>query len=254
MIPCNYHTHTCFCDGAHTPEEVVQEAIRLGCRELGFSGHSYTPFDDSFCMSLENTQAYMTAVRAVQETYADRIKIYLGIEQDYHSPVSTEGYDYVIGSVHYVEKDGLHLSVDESKETQIGIVKQFYGGDFYAFAEDYFATVADVYNRTRCHIIGHFDLIAKFNREGDLFDPHHPRYVAAAQKALMALLETPAMLEVNTGAMSRGYTAEPYPSRGILRQWLAAGKKVIFSSYCHSAQHLLFGSDIFEEYVKEASH
>ena len=103
MIPCNYHTHTCFCDGKHTPEEMVLEAIRLGCKELGFSGHSHTPFDDSFCMSKENTLAYIDTVRNLQKQYAEQIKIYLGIEQDYHSPESTEGYDYILGSVHYVE-------------------------------------------------------------------------------------------------------------------------------------------------------
>ena len=246
----NYHTHTCFCDGKNTPEEMVLEAIRLGCKALGFSGHSHTPFDDSFCMSKENTLAYIAAVRALQEKYGDKIKIYLGIEQDYHSPESTEGYDYVIGSVHYVEKDGMHLSVDESKESQIAIVKQYYGGDFYSFAEDYYELVADVYHKTKCHIIGHFDLIAKFNQDGDLFDPGHPRYRAAAQKALNALLDTPAVMEVNTGAMSRGYTTEPYPTREILRQWLAAGKEIIFSSDCHSKDHILYGYDVYQEITK----
>ncbi len=243
----NYHTHTCFCDGKNTPEEMVLEAIRLGCKELGFSGHSYTPFDDSFCMSKENTSAYIKAVREVQEKYGDKIKIHLGIEQDYHSPESTAGYDYIIGSVHYVEKDGVYLSVDESKDTQIDIVKQYYNGDFYGFVEDYYATVADVYNQTKCHIIGHFDIITKFNRDGDLFDPNHPRYVAAAQKALNALLDAPAILEVNTGAMSRGYTTAPYPPKNILDQWLAAGKEIVFSSDCHSKDHILFGYDIYEE-------
>ena len=246
----NYHTHTCFCDGKNTPEEMVQEAIRLGCREIGFSGHSHTPFDDSFCMSKENTLAYRSAVRAVQEKYGDKIKIYLGIEQDYHSPESTEGYDYIIGSVHYVEKDGIYLSVDESKRTQIAMVNQYYGGDFYSFAEDYYELVADVYRKTRCHIIGHFDLITKFNRDGDLIDPQHPRYRAAAQKALDALLDSPAILEVNTGAMSRGYTTEPYPSRDILRQWLAAGKEIIFSSDCHSKDHILYGYDVYKKIIE----
>lgn len=246
MIPCNYHTHTCFCDGKHTPEEMVREAIGLGCKEIGFSGHSYTPFDGSFCMSKENTLAYIDAVRAVQEKYAEQIKIYLGIEQDYHSPESTAGYDYIIGSVHYVEKDGAYLSVDESKETQIAIVEQYYGGDFYSFVEDYYEVVSDVYNKTRCHIIGHFDLITKFNRERDLFDPGHPRYMAAARKALDALLDAPAILEVNTGAMSRGYTTEPYPTRDIISRWVSAGKEIIFSSDCHSKDHILFGYDIYE--------
>ena len=251
MIPANYHTHTSFCDGKNTPEEMVQEAIRLGCPAIGFSGHSHTPFDDSFCMSLENTKGYIDAVKAVQEKYGDKIKIYLGVEQDYDSPESTDGYDYVIGSVHYVEKDGKYLSVDESKETQIAIVEQYYGGDFYGFAEDYFKAVADVYRKTRCQIIGHFDIIAKFNREGDLFDPQHPRYQAAAQKALDALLETPAVLEVNTGAMARGYTTAPYPAKEFLSQWLAAGKEVIFSSDCHSAAGILYGYDAYQALLAE---
>ena len=111
--------------------------------------------------------------------------------------------------------------------------------------------VSDVYQKTRCQIIGHFDLIAKFNRLGDLFDPNHPRYRAAAQKALDALLDTPAILEVNTGAMARGYTTEPYPSRDILHQWLNAGKEIIFSSDCHSKDHILFGYDVYKELCRK---
>ena len=38
-LKANYHTHTTFCDGADTPEEVVKEALRLGMTHLGFSGH-----------------------------------------------------------------------------------------------------------------------------------------------------------------------------------------------------------------------
>ena len=249
MISANYHTHTCFCDGKNTPEEMVLEAIRLGCPAIGFSGHSYTPFDGSFCMSQENTKGYIEAVKGVQKKYGDKIKILLGVEQDYDSPESTDGYDYVIGSVHYVHKDGQYLSVDESKETQIAIVERYYGGDFYGFAEDYYRAVADVYRKTRCQIIGHFDIIAKFNREGDLFDPQHPRYQAAAQKALEALLDTPTALEINTGAMARGYTAEPYPSKDILRRWLAAGKEAIFSSDCHSSDNILYGYDIYQSHL-----
>ena len=246
MIPSNYHTHTCFCDGKHTPEEMVLEAIRLGCPEIGFSGHSYTFFDESYCMSKDNTKAYIAAVKAAQEQYGDRIKIWLGIEQDYYSEESTQGYDYVIGSVHYVKKDGAYLSVDSSRDGLIKKVQTFYGGDFYQFIEDYYETLADVYRKTRCQIIGHFDLITKFDQAGDLFDTRHPRYQAAAHKALTALLDAPAVLEVNTGAISRGYRDDPYPARDILDRWRAAGKKIIFSSDCHSKDHILFGYDLYQ--------
>ena len=247
MIPSNYHTHTCFCDGKNTPEEMVLEAIRLGCPELGFSGHSYTFFDESYCMSRENTKAYVAAVRQVQQKYSDKIKIWLGIEQDYYSGESTDGYDYVVGSVHYVKKDGVYLSVDSSRNGLINSVQTFYGGDFYSFIEDYYKAVADVYRKTKCQIIGHFDLVTKFNKDGSLFDTQHPRYQAAAQKALDALLEADAVLEVNTGAISRGYTTEPYPAKDILSRWRAAGKKIIFSSDCHSREHLLFGYALYRD-------
>ena len=246
MIPSNYHTHTSFCDGRHTPEEMVLQAIRLGCPELGFSGHSYTFFDESYCMSKENTKAYAAAVREVQQKYGDKIKIRLGIEQDYYSEESTDGYDYVIGSVHYVKKDGVYLAVDHSRDMQIENVDRFYGGDFYSFIEDYYEAVADVYRKTRCQIIGHFDLVTKFNKNGQLFDPKHPRCQTAANKALDALLDTPAVLEVNTGAMSRGYTDAPYPAQDILNKWRSAGKKIIFSSDCHSKDHILFGWELYQ--------
>ena len=116
MTPSNFHTHTHFCDGKNTPEELVLEAIRLGCPKLGFSGHSYTFFDESYCMSQTGTQEYIRQVRALKEKYADRIQILLGVEQDYFSDTSTEGYDYVLGSVHYVLKNGCYLAVDESKD------------------------------------------------------------------------------------------------------------------------------------------
>lgn len=37
----NLHTHTCFCDGKDTPEEMIQEALKRGFDSLGFSMHSY---------------------------------------------------------------------------------------------------------------------------------------------------------------------------------------------------------------------
>lgn len=246
MIPSNYHTHTCFCDGKHTPEEMVQEAIRLGCPELGFSSHSHTAFDTRFCLSKAGTEEYIATLRSLQEKYRGQIQIRIGLEQDYYSDAPEYPFDYVIGSVHYIKKDGHYLPVDESRELQQEHVAKFYGGDYYGFVEDYFETVADVYRKTRCQIIGHFDLVTKFNRDGDLFDTRHPRYQAAAHKALDALLDAPAVLEVNTGAISRGYTTEPYPAKDILDRWRAAGKGIVFSSDCHSKEHLLFGYEYYK--------
>jgi histidinol-phosphatase (PHP family) len=86
----------------------------------------------------------------------------------------------------------------------------------------------------------------------EFFDPEHPRYKAAAQKAMDALLSAPVIPEVNTGGIAGGYTQEPYPAPGLLAHWLQAGKPVLFTSDCHKAENLLFGYDLYEKYVENA--
>lgn len=241
MTPSSYHTHTTFCDGKDSPEELVLEAIRLGCPEIGFSGHAHTAFDESWCMSVGGTKEYIDCINSLKTKYADKIKVLLGIEQDYFSDAPTEGYDYIIGSVHYVKKDGVYLPVDESHEIQLRIVKEHYMGDFYAFCEDYFALVGDLYNKTKCDIVGHFDLIEKFNETGDLFDRSSPRYRAAADTALDKLLQTGVRFEVNFGAVACGYRSEPYPDSRLLEKLRAAHAKLVKTSDCHDKAKLLFG-------------
>ena len=241
MTPSNYHTHTTFCDGRDTPEELILEAIRLGCPEIGFSGHSFTPFDPSYCMSLENTERYREEVRRLGEKYKNRIKVLCGIEQDFFSDMPTDRFDYVIGAVHYVEKDGDYLPVDESRERQIADVEKYYGGDFYAYCADYYRLVARIYEKTKCDIVAHFDLVTKFNEDGDLFDTADPRYLKAADEALAALLPCPVTFEINYGAIARGIRKTPYPEPRILDTLSRNGAKIIKSSDCHDKRYLLFG-------------
>ena len=238
MTLSNYHTHTRYCDGRDTPEELVREAIRLGCSELGFSGHSHVSFDDC-CMTVEGTAHYKSEIRRLREQYRNRIGIRLGVEQDYFGDLPTDDYEYVIGSVHYVPKDGQFLSVDHSAPNFDETVRCHYGGDVYAFVEDYYALVARVYEKTRCTIVGHFDLITKFNEGGCRFDTAHPRYRKAAGEALEALLAAPVLFEINTGAIARGYRKTPYPESWILEELIAHKAPLLLSSDCHDRRFLL---------------
>ena len=79
-MPANFHTHTLFCDGKSTPEEVVLAAIEKGFSAIGFSGHGYTPFDTSYCMN--DTAGYVAEVKHLKEKYKNAIQVYLGVEED----------------------------------------------------------------------------------------------------------------------------------------------------------------------------
>ena len=241
----NYHTHTVFCDGKDTPEELVCEAIRLGCPELGFSGHAHVPFEDC-CMTPEGTERYKKEIRRLQEKYGDRIRVYCGVEQDYFSDLPTDDYDYGIGSVHYINRNDRFLSVDESVESFRNTAQTYYAGDFFAFAEDYYALVGQIHEKTGCRIVGHFDLITKFNEGDSLFDTGDARYRRAALSALERLSGKGLLFEINTGAMARGYRRTPYPAPWLLRELIARGEGLILSSDCHDKRFLLYG---LEEYA-----
>ena len=245
----NFHTHTTYCDGKNSAEEMVKRAIELGFSKLGFSGHSYTEFDQEPCMTRDGTEEYKKEINALKEKYADKIKIYLGIEYDYHSDEPIGDYDYILGSVHYLFKDGQYLCVDSGRQIQIDAVNKYYDGDFYSYIEDYYKTVADVYNKTNCDIIGHFDLITKYNSDGSLFDTNHPRYIAAWKKAADAIIKTPAVVEINTGCIARGHRNSPYPAKEIIDYFKQNGKKLIFSSDCHNKDFLNFGYDDVKKYL-----
>lgn len=248
MSVSNLHTHTVFCDGKDTPQELVEYAISCGCNEIGFSGHGYTdiPDEDPFCMTPENTRKYLDELRRLKEIYKGRINIRIGVEQDYFSEVDQDEFEYVIGSVHYVLKDGKYLPIDESKELFIDIVKKYYDGDYYKLAADYYALAGDIYSKTKCDIVGHFDLITKYNEGNTLFETSDPRYVKAADDALEKLLKEDVIFEINHGAVARGYRTTPYPEERIIEKIRAAKKSVIHTSDCHSKEELLFGLDDYQ--------
>lgn len=245
MIRSNFHTHTTFCDGANTPEEMVVEAIKREYVILGFSGHSYLEVDKDVTMDDKAAAEYRRVINELKEKYKDNIKILCGIEQDYYSETMISIYDYVIGSVHNVLKDGVYLTVDRCYEDVKDNVDKYYGGDFDAFAEDYFELVGDVINKTNADIIGHMDVILKYTEK--LGYTPTKRFLTAAEKAVKKLVKYNRPFEINTGAISRKARTAPYPIPEILKMIYDNGGKIVFSSDCHNKEHLECAFDLAQK-------
>lgn len=240
LPPCDLHVHTVYCDGKNTPRELAEAALAQGMTALGFSGHSFTPCDVSYCMLPESVAAYRSEILQLREEMRDRLEIYLGTERDYYTDQSQykQPYDYVIGSVHYVFKGRQCLAIDHAKEIQQQAVEQLYGGDWMALVRDYYALMADMPARVQPDIIGHFDVIAKFNQDNCLFDADSPRYRHLALEAMDAILRTHRLFEINTGAIARKKRTDPYPALFLLRHLRQRGGEVVLTSDCHDARFL----------------
>lgn len=247
MMRGNLHTHSTYCDGKSTLEETVQTAINKGFSYIGFSGHSPVKHDLRYCMKFDNEGKYFDEVNFLKEKHKDKIRVLCGLERDFESGDNGFDYDYIIASTHYIKAGDSLADVDESLEKQNECIEKFYGGDPYAYAEEYYKTVA----KLRGDIIGHFDLLTKFDRNNDIFNPKEERYKKAALSALDELLDAKQVLEVNTGAMSRGYKDAPYPDRWILEEIKKRGGRVIITSDCHHAPNLDYGYDLTEKILTE---
>lgn len=251
MIGGDLHVHTTFCDGLADPETMVKAAIERGIARLGLLVHSYTFFDESYCVQKGREGVFQQEVAALKEIYRGQIELYCGVEQDYYSAASVSGFDYVIGSVHYLRRGDDYLPIDNSREDTVSIVRDYYDGDWYSYAEDYFRTVADVAEKIKPDIIGHFDLVAKYNGDGELFDESHPRYVAAWQAAADRLLAHCIPFEINLGGMLRSGRREPYPTLSIQRYLAAHGARVLLSGDCHAADALGVDFKRWEQAAKD---
>lgn len=227
------HTHTYYCDGKTAPEEMIKSAISKGFSVIGFSGHAYMR-NCAWAMSRENTARYIAEINGLKIKYAGKIRVMLGTEYDMFSDCDFSPYDYVIGSVHYVEKDGVFSPVDESKAALISAVSTHFGGDIYAFCEKYYSQIKCFCDIPEIKIIGHFDLLSKFNENAALFSEESPRYRAAVLSALKCLADAGKIFEINTGAMFRCGKSTPYPAEFILRELSSLGGKVIISSDAHT--------------------
>ena len=254
MIKSTPHAHTTYVDGRSSAAQMVEMAIEKGFDSIGFSEHAVQPFDPQYCLSEGREREYIAEVSRLRALYADRIAIYLGCERDAYSTAERGKYEYVIGSVHYLDAGGEKVAVDGAFDQLLRTVNEHYGGDGLKMARRYFRDLADYVVRYRPEIIGHFDLIQKHNAQGGLFDEADGRYASDALEALLAMRRTDAILEVNTGAMARGYLSWPYPQRRWLVAWREAGGRVLISSDCHDAEKLDFGYDAARAAVVAAGY
>ena len=231
----NLHTHSVFSDGKNTPEEIVLSAIEKGFVSIGFSDHSDTPCDQSYCMKVPQYPEYFATVRSLKEKYADRIDVLLGLELDYYSKIKREDYDYIIGSVHYIcQADGYCHPIDHSLEQQRDCIAMMCGGERLDMAKRYYDLLVRHIEKCRPDVVGHFDVITKFG----LFDDRNPVYEQTAIEALDEVLKYCPVIEMNTGAISRKKRDLPYPADFLLRRILEKGGEVILSSDSHAADTL----------------
>ena len=240
-ILSNAHTHTTFCDGKNTAAEMAEAAFRLGFVSLGFSGHGPQAFDKAY--SIRDVPGYIAEVNALKQRYKRRMRVWMGIEQDPLGAPYTYKFDYVIGAVHYIRREGIQFAVDGYIDKLERMFTDYFNRDGSEFARAYYDEVSLCARLLKPDIMAHFDILRKHNVNSRFVSTASSAYRRSALRALERVKENVKMLEVNTGGMARGYLDTPYPERFILEAWREMNGKVIITSDCHRAEHLSHALD-----------
>lgn len=249
----NLHTHSLYCDGKNTVEEMIQAAIAAGLESLGFSGHCHTGFSIDDCQ-ITDVDGYFNELDEMRRKYAGVITIFKGLELESRvngmiRPAIDPRCDYTIGSDHvFWIKEGPHF-VDYTPEEWNNGLKA--AGSIEKLLECYYEELCSFSEEVPFDIIGHVDLYTKFNEGGRMFDENLPKYKALVLHYIERLARTGKIFEVNTGAVGRGYRRTPYPSAFILKRLLELKAPVIITSDSHSADTICCHFDQTEQMLKD---
>lgn len=226
--PADYHLHTPLCRHAEgSPEQMVAAARAAGLVEMGISDHSpmREAFDD-WRMDWAEFPAYCEWVERARAAGGASLPVRLGLEVDYleggeawiEELAAAAEFDYLIGSVHYLDES---WAVDDPRLVDrigaLGVEETW---------DRYWALFTKAIRSGFFDFVGHPDLVKKFGHwpTGDLRRYYEP--------AIEALVEGQVAFEINTAGWHKD-CAEAYPARGFLELAAEAGVGLVISSDAH---------------------
>ena len=149
----DYQTHSFRShDGRASILEHCKRAVEIGLDELGLSEHKdFDPDDPMF--DYFDFDAYMAEIEVARRQFGGKLKILAGVEIDYQiwfedkiaNYLDSHKFDFVIGSVHYVDKLMLMTPQYNRNRTK----KTAYS--------DYFQAVSDSVKSGLFDIVGHLE-------------------------------------------------------------------------------------------------
>ncbi|MBR6812215.1 MAG: histidinol-phosphatase [Oscillospiraceae bacterium] len=240
-ISGSFHNHTLFSDGTESAESMVLAAIGAGLSYIGISDHSplSMPSASRWWTRSEDMPAYRAELSRLKEKYKGKIHILSGIELDIDSdPKWGEGFDYVIGAVHQLLPSGDYCSVDYTIDEFDRAVNTHFNADPYEYVKAYFDKVRLLAKRDDCPIAAHIDLLCKFNEKYPRFDEESERYLECAAGCMEALTKAGKIIELNTGAITRGWKSVPYPSRAMLKMLREMDGKLMLAADAHAGKDI----------------
>jgi histidinol-phosphatase (PHP family) len=244
-------------------EPVIERAIEAGFTHYGLSEHCprYRPEDlyggeeDLGPEGLVAAfSAYAKRAFALRERYAERIEILVGFETERLPPADwahrmrqirqSAPFEYIVGSVHDV--DGQY--VDYKPELTRALAEQL--GGIEVLHARYFDALTELVETLEPEVVGHLDLVRKFDGPSASFSPRVHKHI---ERTLEAVRVHGGVLDVNCGAHRRGLSPV-YPLPEILERARQMGIGVTLGDDGHGAHDVGVGLDACMRAITNAGY
>ncbi len=243
MLLGTWHNHTCFSDGKNSPEEMVQEAINLGYHFFGISDHAPVPFATHWAMKESAMYQYIKEIKRLKEKYRRHIKLFTALEVDFLPEFphrfsefrSEKAFDYLIGSVHIVDKfdDGSYWDIASSRHNFADGLEQIFGNDSRKFVTRYFYLLNEMISNHKPEIVAHLDLIEKHNAGKRYWNYDASWYRNLFIQTLENIAKNKLRLEINTRGLYKKRHNDTFPSQRYMPLIKKLNIKTVFSSDAH---------------------
>ncbi|MBI4856012.1 MAG: histidinol-phosphatase HisJ [Acetobacterium woodii] len=265
MLLANYHIHSDYCDGKNTLEEMVVAGITAGLTSLGLSSHLPLPFTNDWTMKEEYIDQYLNDVKNLKEKYASIIELYCGIEIDFfidRQDISDLAkkiiprLDYTIMSIHTLgNTKGDDVSyIDESQHDFEQGIEKYYQGDTQAYIKEYYQGIAKMVTMFEPDILGHLDLIKKYNQNNYFFNEKDSWYQETVKRCLDVIATTKTKIEINTGANMRTPGVGRYPSDWMIPEMKKRNIPITIGGDSHSVTGIVYEYEEAEIYLEKCGY
>lgn len=261
MSYSNFHTHSTYCDGKADLESFVLEAISYKMQTLGFSSHAPFLYDTNWSMPMDKLDDYLIEVSQLRLKYWNELKIYKSLEIDYISgklgpSTYASKLDYTIGSVHFIGQypNGNYWGIDISKEDFEKGLADLFNNDIKKLVEVYYATIREMLEKDKPDVLGHWDIVKKFNRGDVYFSENEEWYKLEVRKTMHAIAQSGVIVEVNLRGMITNKTEEPFPSYWILAEMQKLKIPITISADAHLPYELTKCQDDIRQKLKSIGY
>ena len=242
-----YHSHNFFCDGHHSPEEMLQSAVNQNVNAFGFSSHSPLKFLNKWSISMNNLNKLMDIVNNLRLKYSSKIQIYKSLEADYIPNYSYSfdffrnkySLDYIIGSVHLVlnpQNDEI-LFIDGPADKFVQNLNRVFNGNIKKAVETYVYQNIEMLQTQNFEILGHMDRI-NVNATKAGLEVNSSWYNSLLDIYLKEIKKENVIVEINTRAKYKGKYDYTNPSVKTLEKMKRLDIPVIISTDAHKTNEI----------------